>query len=82
MKRVVLRILEVTLLVPAFGFLIPPVPSEPGIRYGLLPALAYGAACLAISLVLACRRGGERWPVAVLKLLLFCAFGWLIHERV
>jgi len=82
MKRMATRIVEVALLIPAFGFFIPPVPSEPETWYGLLPDLAYGVLCLAISLALACRRGGESWPVAILKVGLFCGFGWLLHERV
>jgi len=82
MNRVAFRFIEVALLIPAFGFLIPPVPSDPGTRYGLLPGLAYGTACLAVSLALACRRGGESVAVAGIKLLLFCGFGWLVHEHV
>lgn len=82
MRRAVLRVVEVGLLVPAFGLLIPPIPSEPGAPSGpLLPVLVYAAGCFLVSLGLACHRGGERWPVALVKLVLFCAFGWLIHER-
>lgn len=82
MKKHLLRFLEVALLIPAFGFLIPPVHSELDQQYPLMPGLAYGATLFSISLTLACLRGGDTWAIAVLKLALFCGLGWLIHERV
>jgi len=82
MLRVALRIVEVAILIPAFGLLIPSVPSEADAQPALFPGLAFGIVCVAISLGLACRRGAESWPIAVIKVLMFIGFGWLLHERV
>lgn len=75
------RLAEILLLVPAFGFLVPPVAStqEP---YGLLPGLAFAAGAFSASLWLGVSRRAETWPTAAVKLILFLAFGWLLHARV
>ena len=80
--QVLRRIAEVMLLIPAFGLLIPPIPSHPRMHYSLMPTLPMAAACLAASLFLALRRGGEHWAIAALKLVLFRGLGWLITARV
>jgi hypothetical protein len=79
---IVLRTVEVALLLPAFLFLIPPIPSNTDQRYRLMPGLAFGATLFGISLALACRRGGERWDIAIVKLLMFCGLGVVIYVRV
>ena len=82
MKAILLRLLEVLLLIPAFGFIIPPIQSEPGEYYGLLPGLGYGITFLSCSLALAWKRRAENaWTISV-KLFLFVIFSWLIHIRV
>jgi hypothetical protein len=75
------HIIELFLLVPAFGFLIPPVPStdEP---YPLLPGLAFAAVAYSGSLLFAIWRGAETWAVAATKLILFLAFGFILHARI
>ena len=80
--RVVGRCVEIGVLVPAFGFLIPAIPSNTDQRYRLFPGLAFGAVFYAISLGLCVWRGGEHWVGAGIKLLLFCGLGWVIHVRV
>jgi hypothetical protein len=82
LQLILLRLVEFVLLIPAFGLLIPPVPSEVDERYPVLPRLALAAGLLACSLTLACRRKGEHWTVALLKLVLFALFGWLVYLRV
>jgi hypothetical protein len=81
-RKALLRIFEVALLIPAFGILIPPVPSELDETYPLFPRLAIGGGLFALSMAFACLRCGEHWAIALLKLALFLAFGWLVHERV
>jgi hypothetical protein len=81
-KQVVLRGIELALLIPAFGFLIPPIPSDLSHRYRLFPGLAFAAGLFAASQGLACYNEREHWLPATIKLLLFCGFGWLIHIRV
>lgn len=76
-----LRFVETLLLVPAFGFLIPPVSSTPE-PYGLFPGIAFATASFAASSLLSLRRGADTWLTAAAKLLLFVGFGWIVHERV
>ena len=75
------HLLEILLLVPAFGFLMPPVSSttEP---YELFPGLAFAAVGFSASLLLAIWRRAETWLSAAAKLILFSVFGWLLHARV
>jgi hypothetical protein len=80
--RVARRAAELGLLIPAFGLLVPPVPSELGTRYTLLPNLLFAAALYAASLVLTIHRAGENWLTAAIKLALFSGLGWVIHDRV
>lgn len=75
------RLFELLLLVPAFGFLIPPASST-GEAYSLLPGLAFGAAAFAGSLAIAVWRNAETRATAGIKMLLFLAFGWILHVRV
>jgi hypothetical protein len=76
------RCVELGLLVPAFGLVIPAVHSMPGDPYRLLPGLAYGATLYALSLVLAVRRSGENWLTASFKFILYLLLFWAVNERV
>jgi hypothetical protein len=76
-----LRILEIALLVPAFGFLVPPVLSTPEPNR-LFPGIAFAVCFFSASLFLTYRRGAETWATAAAKLLLFVCFGWVLLERV
>ena len=75
------QVLELLLLVPAFGLLIPPISST-NESYALFPGLAFAALAFCGSLGFALWRGAETWQAAVVKLLLFLAFGWLLHARI
>ena len=81
MRAMYKQVLELLLLVPAFGLLIPPVSST-NESYALFPGLAFAAIAFCGSLGLGIWRGAESWQAAVVKLLLFLAFGWLLHARI
>lgn len=82
MRQSVLRSLEIVLLIAAFSIVIPPFPSEAETQFNPLPMIVLGACCLAACLALACRRGGEHWGIALLKLILFCGFALVVFLRV
>lgn len=81
-KNILLRLLEVVLLVPAFGLLIPPVPSEEKHVYHLFPSLLFAVILFILSQSLSIYRDRQLWWMAILKVLLFIVFGWLVFERV
>ncbi len=76
------EVIELVLLIAAFGFLVPPVPSMKGQVYRFGPAALIGAALFAVATVLRCRRGAQLWPLGVAQLLLYLALGWLLYERI
>ena len=81
-KQIVLRIVEITLLVPAFSTLIPPVPSQAGYVYHLFPGFTIGIILFALSQAVSIYRDRQSWWAAILKLILFIAFGWIVFERI
>jgi len=82
MKDIVLRASEIVLLIPAFGFLIPPVPSELGHTYNMFPGLAFAVVLFAMSQILAVYRDKRAWWLSILKIALFVVFGWIVFQRV
>lgn len=81
-KRWASEAVELLLLIGAFGFLVPPVPSTEGQVHRFAPAAFIGGVLFASATVLRCRRGAQLWPLGVAKLILYLALGWLLHERV
>lgn len=81
-RDVILRVVEIVLLIPAFGLLIPPVPSEAGHEYDLFPGLAFAVVVFVLSQSIAVFRNNICWWEAILKTLLFMSFGWLVYQRV
>ena len=81
-KQIVLRIVELILLVPAFSTLIPPVPSQAEYVYHLFPSFTLGIILFALSQSVSIYRDRQSWWAAILKLILFIAFGWIVFERI
>src|SRR5262245_52933277 len=80
MRMSALRWLELALLVPAFGFVIPPVSSTPD-PPRLFPGVLFAGALLLGSLAISVHRRADSWPTAAVKLALFIAFAWVVHLR-
>jgi hypothetical protein len=80
-RNVILRIVEIVLLVPAFGFLIPEVPSQKGHVYHLFPGLAFAVVLFACAQFVSIYRDRQAWWASTVKILLFILFGWLLFER-
>jgi hypothetical protein len=76
------QLVEVALLIPAFGLLIPPIPSDAATRPQLGPGMYFGLALFGGSATVGCWRGAQHWAVALLKGVLFAVLAWLIIERV
>jgi len=81
-RDIFLRLVEIVLLVPAFGFLVPPVASEEGHVYHLFPGLAFAVVFFIASQLVAVLRDRSCWWAAILKALLFVSFGWVLFQRV
>jgi len=78
----ILRAIEVILLVLAFGFLIPPVPSEAGHVCHVFPGIAFAASFFIAAQCVQIYREKRSWWAAVIKLVLFVIFGWLVFQRI
>lgn len=81
-KENILRLAEIVLLIPAFGFLIPPVPSVTGHVYRLFPGVFIAGVCFVLSQCAVLRRDKTEWWASGIKIVLFLAFAWLLLERV
>ncbi len=81
-KDNILRLVEVILLIPAFCFTVPPVPSETSHVYGLFPGVLFAGVCFVLSQCAALWRDKTGWWASGLKTLLFIVFAWLVFERV
>lgn len=81
-KNNILRIVEIVLLVPAFAFLIPAVPSEAGHVYHLFPGLLFAVVLFTSSQAVSIYRDRQAWWVSLVKILFFALFGWLLFERI
>ena len=79
---IVLRVLEVILFCGALALAVPPVPSEEAHVYDVAPRLVIGGSVFAAALYLGVRRGAETWITALVKLLFYAVFIWVLHERV
>lgn len=80
-RNVILRIVEILLLVPAFGFLISEVPSQKGHVHHLFPGLLFAVVLFACSQLLSIYRDRQAWWASIVKILLFVLFGWVMFER-
>jgi hypothetical protein len=78
----ILKAIEIILLIPAFGFLIPPVPSEAGHAYNFFPGILFAAIFFGLSQCVLIARDKRAWWTTIVKLALFVVFGWIIFERV
>lgn len=74
--------MEFLLFCLGWVMIIPPVPSDAGQTYSLIPVLVIGGGAYAASLLLGYRRGAEHWAIAGLKLLFYAGLAWVIHQRV
>ena len=79
---IALRVLEVVLFCAALAVSIPPVPSQEAHVYRIAPALVIGGSLFAAALYFGLRRGAETWITALVKLLFYAGFVWLLHERI
>ena len=81
MKTKILRGVELILFCVAFGFVIPPVPSNSDQTYRPMPAMVIGGTILLCSLLLAQKRGSENLTTLVLKILFFLMLVYLNYDR-